>query len=199
MFGSRSSKEEKAAATDKVSADLSQPRDPQAPKGRPTPKRAVAQSQRKAVVASTGNRKEDAKRARERRRSEMAKQREALANGDERYLPTRDKGPVRRFVRDYVDSRYSVAEMFLPLAVVILVLSMVRQPAIQSIALMLWLGVIVLIILDSIGLVFRLRKALNERFPNEPRRGAIAYGLMRTLQMRRLRLPKPQVKRGERP
>lgn len=199
MFGSRSSKEEKAAATDKVSADLSQPRDPQAPKGRPTPKRAVAQSQRKAVVASTGNRKEDAKRARERRRTEMAKQREALANGDERYLPTRDKGPVRRFVRDYVDSRYSVAEMFLPLAVVILVLSMVRQTSVQSIALTLWLVVIVLILLDSIGLVFRLRKALATRFPDEPRRGAIAYGLMRTLQMRRLRLPKPQVKRGERP
>ncbi|UQX00829.1 DUF3043 domain-containing protein [Streptomyces sp. RerS4] len=199
MFGSRSSKEEKAAAADKVSADLSQPRDPQAPKGRPTPKRAVAQSQRKAVVASTGNRKEDAKRARERRREEMAKQREALASGDERYLPARDKGPVRRFVRDFVDSRFSVAEMFLPLAVIILVLSMVRVPSIQNIALMLWLGVIVLIVVDSIGLVFRLRKALTTRFPNEPRRGAVAYGLMRTLQMRRLRLPKPQVKRGERP
>lgn len=199
MFGSRSSKEEKAAAADKASADLSQPRDPQAPKGRPTPKRAVAQSQRKAVVASTGNRKEDAKRARERRREEMAKQREALANGDERYLPARDKGPVRRFVRDFVDSRFSVAEMFLPLAVIILVMSMIRVNQIQNISLMLWLGVIVLIILDSIGLAFRLRKALNERFANEPRRGAIAYGLMRTLQMRRLRLPKPQVKRGERP
>ncbi|MGO4462627.1 DUF3043 domain-containing protein [Streptomyces sp. M-16] len=199
MFGSRSSKEEKAAAADKASADLSQPRDPQAPKGRPTPKRAVAQSQRKAVVASTGNRKEDAKRARERRREEMARQREALANGDERYLPARDKGPVRRFVRDFVDSRFSVAEMFLPLAVIILVMSMIRVNQIQSISLMLWLGVIVLIILDSIGLAFRLRKALNERFANEPRRGAIAYGLMRTLQMRRLRLPKPQVKRGERP
>ena len=74
---------------------------------------------------------------------------------------------------------------------------MVNQ--LQNISLMLWLGVIVLIILDSIGLAFRLRKALNERFANEPRRGAIAYGLMRTLQMRRLRLPKPQVKRGERP
>ncbi|GAA3105723.1 hypothetical protein GCM10020254_59520 [Streptomyces goshikiensis] len=35
VFGSRSSKEEKAAATDKVSADLSQPRDPQAPQGPP--------------------------------------------------------------------------------------------------------------------------------------------------------------------
>ncbi|MFE4634057.1 DUF3043 domain-containing protein [Streptomyces sp. NPDC056773] len=199
MFGSRSSKEEKDAATDKVSADLSQSRDPQAPKGRPTPKRAVAQSQRKAVVASTGNRKEDAKRARERRRVEMAKQREALANGDERYLPNRDKGPVRRYVRDFVDSRFSVAEMFLPLAVIILVLSMVRVPSIQNIALLLWLGVIALIIVDSIGMFIRLRKALNQRFPNEPKRGAVAYGLMRTLQMRRLRLPKPQVKRGERP
>ncbi|MGI5449395.1 DUF3043 domain-containing protein [Streptomyces sp. CA-243310] len=199
MFGSRSSKEEKAPATDKVSADLSQPRDPQAPKGRPTPKRAVAQSQRKAVVASTGNRKEDAKRARERRRVEMAKQREALANGDERYLPARDKGPVRRFVRDFVDSRFSVAEMFLPLAVIILVLSMVRVERLQSIALVLWMGVIVLILLDSVGMFIRLRKAVNERFPDEPKRGAVAYGLMRTLQMRRLRLPKPQVKRGERP
>ncbi|MFF4366024.1 DUF3043 domain-containing protein [Streptomyces sp. NPDC001594] len=199
MFGSRSSKEEKASATEKVSAGPSQPRDPQAPKGRPTPKRAVAQSQRKAVVASTGNRKEDARRARERRREEMARQREALANGDERYLPARDKGPVRRFVRDFVDSRYSVAEMFLPLAVIILVLSMIRVNSLQTVALTLWMVVIALIVLDSIGLVFRLRKALNERFQNEPRRGAIAYGLMRTLQMRRLRLPKPQVKRGERP
>ncbi|NXY93980.1 DUF3043 domain-containing protein [Streptomyces sp. BR123] len=199
MFGSRSSKEEKAAATDKVSADLSKPRDPQAPKGRPTPKRAVAQSQRKAAVVSTGDRKEDARRARERRRVELAKQREALASGDERYLPARDKGPVRRFVRDFVDSRFSVAEMFLPLAVIILVLSMVRQAQIQNVALLLWLAVIALIILDSIGLAFRLRKALNERFADQPRRGAVAYGLMRTLQMRRLRLPKPQVKRGERP
>ncbi|MFF1413334.1 DUF3043 domain-containing protein [Streptomyces sp. NPDC058289] len=199
VFGSRSSKEEKDAATDKVSADLSQSRDPQAPKGRPTPKRAVAQSQRKAVVASTGNRKEDAKRARERRRVEMTKQREALANGDERYLPNRDKGPVRRYVRDFVDSRFSVAEMFLPLAVIILVLSMVRVPSIQNIALLLWLGVIALIIVDSVGMFIRLRKALNQRFPDEPKRGAVAYGLMRTLQMRRLRLPKPQVKRGERP
>ncbi|MEU6894568.1 DUF3043 domain-containing protein [Streptomyces sp. NPDC046557] len=199
VFGSRSSKEDKDAATEKVGAGLSQPRDPQAPKGRPTPKRAVAQSQRKAVVASTGNRKEDAKRTRERRRVELAKQREALANGDERYLPARDKGPVRKFVRDYVDSRYSVAEMFLPLAVIILVLSMVRIPSIQNIALLLWLGVIVLILLDSVGLFIRLRKAVNTRFPDEPKRGAVAYGLMRTLQMRRLRLPKPQVKRGERP
>ncbi|WP_274557587.1 DUF3043 domain-containing protein [Streptomyces spiramyceticus] len=199
MFRSRSSKEEKAP-TDKVQADLSkQTRDPQAPKGRPTPKRAVAQSQRRNGSAAPSNRKEAMKRQREARRADLARQREALASGDERYLPVRDKGPVRRFVRDFVDSRFCVAEFFLPLAVVILVLSMIRMSNIQNIALLLWLGVIVMIVVDSIGLVIRLKKQLNERFPNEPKRGAVAYGLMRTLQMRRLRLPKPQVKRGERP
>ncbi len=58
---------------------------------------------------------------------------------------------------------------------------------------------IVLIIVDSVGIAFRLKKQLAERFPNERKKGAVAYALMRTLQMRRLRLPKPQVKRGERP
>ncbi|MEU9703231.1 DUF3043 domain-containing protein [Streptomyces sp. NPDC014870] len=198
MFRSRS-KEEKAA-TDKVSVDFSkQPRDPEAPKGRPTPKRSEAQTQRRRAATVPTDRKEAAKRQREARRSDLARQREALASGDERYLPARDKGPVRRFVRDFVDSRFAIAEFFLPMAVVILVLSMVRVPVLQNVSLLLWLGVIVMIVIDSIGIWLRLKKQLNERFPNEPKRGAVAYGLMRTLQMRRLRLPKPQVKRGERP
>ncbi|MFB7373502.1 DUF3043 domain-containing protein [Streptomyces sp. NPDC056222] len=198
MFRSRS-KEEKAP-TDKVTADLSkQPRDPEAPKGRPTPKRSEAQTQRRRAATVPTDRKEAAKRQREARRTDLARQREALASGDERYLPARDKGPVRRFVRDFVDSRFSIAEFFLPMAVVILVLSMIRVPSLQNISLLLWLGVIVMIVIDSIGIWLRLKKQLNERFPNEPKRGAVAYGLMRTLQMRRLRLPKPQVKRGERP
>ncbi|MEU4132907.1 DUF3043 domain-containing protein [Streptomyces wuyuanensis] len=198
MFRSRS-KEEKAP-TDKVTADLSkQPRDPEAPKGRPTPKRSEAQTQRRRAQSAPLDRKAAMRRQREARRADLARQREALAGGDERYLPPRDKGPVRRFVRDFVDSRFCIAEFFLPLAVVILVLSMIRVPQLQNIALLLWLGVIVMIVIDSIGIWIRLKKQLNERFPNEPKRGAVAYGLMRTLQMRRLRLPKPQVKRGERP
>ncbi|MFC8277097.1 DUF3043 domain-containing protein [Streptomyces sp. NPDC057271] len=198
MFRSRS-KEEKAP-TDKVTADLSkQPRDPEAPKGRPTPKRSEAQTQRRRAATVPTDRKEAAKRQREARRSDLARQREALASGDERYLPARDKGPVRRFVRDFVDSRFAIAEFFLPMAVVILVLSMIRVPVLQNVSLLLWLGVIVMIVIDSIGIWLRLKKQLAERFPNEPKRGAVAYGLMRTLQMRRLRLPKPQVKRGERP
>ncbi|MBO0513705.1 DUF3043 domain-containing protein [Streptomyces beijiangensis] len=198
MFRSRANEEK--AATGKVTTDLSQQtRDPQAPKGRPTPKRSEAQTQRRRAVTPTTDRKEAAKRQRDVRRTDLAKQREALASGDERYLPARDKGKVRRFARDFVDSRFCIAEYFLPMAVIILVLSIVQVPGIQNIALLLWLFVIVLIVVDSIGIWLRLKKQINLRFPDEPKRGAVAYGLMRTLQMRRMRLPKPQVKRGERP
>ncbi|SCD56983.1 Protein of unknown function [Streptomyces sp. di188] len=199
MFRSRA-KEEKAPGADKATVTGStQPRHPEAPKGRPTPKRSVAQSQRRSVANTTMSRKEASRRQREERRAALERQRQALASGDERYLPARDKGPVRRFARDFVDSRFHIAEWFLPMAVVILVLSMVQVAQLQNIALLLWLVVIVMIVLDSVVTGFRLKKTLAERFPDENRRGAVAYALMRTLQMRRLRLPKPQVKRGERP
>ena len=197
MFRSRA-KEEKAPA-DAVVTDSKQTRDPQAKKGRPTPKRSEAQSQRRSVANTQMTRKEAAKRQREERRSAMERQRQALASGDERYLPARDKGPVRKFARDFIDSRFNIAEYFLPMAVVILVLSMIRVASLQNVALLLWLVVIVLIVLDSLVTGFRLKKRLAERFPDDRKRGAVAYALRRSLQMRRLRLPKPQVKRGERP
>ncbi|WP_367326308.1 DUF3043 domain-containing protein [Streptomyces sp. HUAS ZL42] len=198
VFRSRA-KEEKAPADKAQVTNSKQTRDPEAPKGRPTPKRSEAQTQRRSVANTSTSRKDAAKRQREERRAQLERQRQALAGGDERYLPARDKGPVRKFARDFIDSRFNVAEFFLPMAVLILVLSMVRVASLQSIALLLWLVVIVLIVLDSILTGFRLRKRLSERFPDQNRKGAVAYALMRSLQMRRLRLPKPQVKRGERP
>ncbi|MGW0713040.1 DUF3043 domain-containing protein [Streptomyces sp. NPDC002643] len=199
VFRSRAKSEKAQGADQALVTDSQQTRDPQAPKGRPTPKRSEAQTRRRSVANTPTTRKEAAKRSRDERRAAMEKQRQALATGDERYLPGRDKGPVRRFARDYVDSRFHIAEFFLPLAVLILVLSMVQVTTLQNIALLLWLFVIVLIVVDSVLLGFRLKKQLNERFPEQNKRGAVAYALMRTLQMRRLRLPKPQVKRGERP
>ncbi|MFC5670374.1 DUF3043 domain-containing protein [Streptomyces incanus] len=198
VFRSRA-KEEKAHADKATVTDSKQTRHPEAPKGRPTPKRSQAQTQRRSVANTSMTRKEAAKRQRDERRAAMERQRQALASGDERYLPARDKGPVRRFARDYVDSRFNIAEYFLPMAVIILVLSMIRVPQLQNVALLLWLVVIVMIVLDSLVTGFRLKKRLAERFPDGKRRGAVAYALMRSLQMRRLRLPKPQVKRGERP
>ncbi|PZT69667.1 DUF3043 domain-containing protein [Streptomyces sp. SW4] len=199
VFRSRAKEEKAPSAVKAPVTDSKQPRDPQAPKGRPTPKRSEARTQRRSVANTPMTRKEAAKRAREERRTALERQRQALASGDERYLPARDKGPVRKFARNFIDSRFNIAEYFLPMAVLILVLSMIRVAQLQNIALLLWLVVIVMIVLDSIVTGFRLKKALRERFPDDNKRGAVAYALMRSLQMRRLRLPKPQVKRGERP
>lgn len=198
MFRSRS-KDGQADTSTVADAEPKQTHDPQAPKGRPTPKRNEAQSQRRTVAKAPASRKEASKRQRDTRRSDMARQRQALADGDERYLPARDKGPVRRFARDFVDSRWCVAEFFLPIAVIILVLSMMPSLQLKNISLLLWLFVIVLIVIDSVLTGRRLKKALNERFPKENKRGAVGYALMRTLQLRRMRLPKPQVARGARP
>jgi hypothetical protein len=190
----RRSADEQVPTTTAVLED--QPRDPQAPKGRPTPKRNEAQTLRRKAATTTKDRKAAARQAREARRVDMAKQRDALAGGDERYLPARDRGPVRKFARDYVDSRFRVAEFFLPMAVLILVLSVVQIETLRNLSLLLWLVVIVLIVADSFATGFRLRTQLRKRFPGKNPKGAVAYGLMRTLQMRRLRLPKPQVQRG---
>ncbi len=77
---------------------------------------------------------------------------------------------MRKFARDFVDSRFCVAEFFLPMAVVILVLSMVRVGSLQNIALLLWLVVIVMIVVDSIGIAIRLKKQLAAASPTCPRR-----------------------------
>lgn len=199
MFRRRSDNASSSATALAEQDETTQSRDPQAPKGRPTPKRSEAEASRRTKVTVPKDRKEAAKQSRERMRSEREKQRTALLAGDERYLPARDKGPVRRFARDYVDSRWSLAEFFLPYAVVVLVLSIVRVPVLQLLSTLLFLAFFVLVVLDFVRLGLGLRKALAARFPNDNTRGAVAYALMRVLQMRRLRLPKPQVKRGERP
>ncbi|MBM9505423.1 DUF3043 domain-containing protein [Actinacidiphila acididurans] len=192
MFRRRSQDEQAASTT--VLED--QPRNPQAPKGRPTPKRSEAQTARRKAATAPTDRKAAARAAREARRIDLAKQREALAGGDERYLPNRDRGPIRKYVRDYVDARFRVAEFFLPIAVVILVMSIVQVSSLRDLSLLLWLVVIVMIVGDSIVTGLRLRMLLRKEFAGQNTKGAVAYGLMRTLQMRRLRMPKPQVGRG---
>lgn len=194
MFRRRSQDAPATSATLTEQDRSARSRDPQAPKGRPTPKRSEARAGRRVSVPK--DRKAAARANRARLRAEREKQRLALLSGDERALPARDKGPVRRFARNYVDSRFSVAEWFLPFAVVILVLSVVRNPMLQFISLLLWMVIIVGIVLDSVRHGIGLRRELQRRFPHDSHRGAVAYALMRTLQMRRLRLPKAQVARG---
>lgn len=172
-------------------------------KGRPTPKRSEAEAARKKRLKPPMDRREAAKRQRERQRAERQKTRSAMAGkGDQRHLPARDRGPVRQFARDYVDTRRNVAEFLLPALLLILLLPVLgslglEQRLVSAATGVLWLMTIVLTVLDIFLLQHRIKKELPVRFPDTVTKGAVLYAVMRSSQMRWLRLPKPRVKPGD--
>ncbi len=123
--------------------------------------------------------------------------RAALLSGDTRNLPPRDAGAVRGFVRDYVDSRRNAAGLFVPGTLVVFALGQVPQPITIILAQLALLAMFALVLVDSALLVRGLRQAVRERFPTESHQGITGYALLRSMQIRRLRLPPPRVKRGE--
>jgi len=169
-------------------------------KGRPTPTRKEAEAQRKQSLKVPSDPKAAKKAARARAAQEREVARAGLMSGDERYLPARDQGPVRAFVRDFIDGRWAAAELFLPLALVVLVVGFLPVPNIQGYVSAAWMFLTLFIIVDTTLLMFRLRGQLSQRWPDKAeRKGATFYAVMRVLQLRKLRLPKPRVRPGGRP
>ena len=171
-------------------------------KGRPTPSRKEAEAARKAAFKKPRNRKEASAIRRDKVRTERAKMQAAMQTGDDRYLPAADKGPVRRFARDYVDARWSVMEFALPVLLVISLLGVVFSGVftwLPGLVNLLFLVMIACIGADWFFLSGGLKRAIAKKFPNESTRGIGFYAVRRTMQMRRWRLPKPMVARGEKP
>lgn len=166
-------------------------------KGAPTPKRSVQQAARKRPLVQT-DRKGAREQSRASVRDQRAKMRQALDTDDERFLPLRDKGPSRRYIRQFVDARINVGEFLMIAALVFVVLSFFQSLAVQSAVLMAFWVLIVVVIVDCILLRRKLRNRLTEKF-GAPNQGDLWYGVTRALQLRRLRLPKPQVRRGQYP
>ncbi len=165
-------------------------------KGRPTPRRKEAEAANRRPLVPA-DRQSAAKAARAAQRAQRDREYKALQAGDEKAMPPRDRGPVRRYVRDYVDARINLGEMFLPIAAVCLVvqLSFAQINAYVSvIALFLLYAYVIAAILDAVVLWFRLKRRLVAKFGEVPR-GTLMYAVMRAFQLRRSRLPKPQVKR----
>ncbi len=167
-------------------------------KGRPTPKRREAEKGRRRAAVAPKTRKEAYRSMRERQREDRTHQMAALKAGDERNLPPRDRGPVRRYVRDVVDARRTVAEFFLPFALLILALTFTSNTQLRTFGSALWLTLVALIIVDSLALVRRLRRGIRRNFPDQPAKGVVPYALMRSMQIRRFRLPPPRLKAGRR-
>ena len=175
------------------------PTEPTSGKGRPTPSRKEAEAARKQRVKPTLDKKQARKQARAEGKAQRDSAYRAMVAGDERAFPARDQGPVRRFVRDYVDGRRMFAEFFLPVMLVILLLSLLPIGAVVQYVTLVWLVGIALVISELGWLWFQLRKQLRVRFEGRWSRGDLFYGVMRATQMRRLRLPRPAIKAGQPP
>ncbi len=168
-------------------------------KNRPTPKRRDQEAARRQPLVVT-DRKQARQQEREERRAQLARTRRALETGDEAGLPVRDKGPVRRYIRDYVDARRNLGEFLLPVMLVVLALSLVRNNLLFSISVLLtWAGVLAVAV-DTVLMWQRLKRRLGEKFgPERVSRGSMTYAVMRVFQMRRGRRPAVQVPRGQYP
>ncbi|MET0479763.1 MAG: DUF3043 domain-containing protein [Mycetocola sp.] len=167
-------------------------------KGRPTPTRKEREALNKRPLVP-GDRKEAAKAARAKTAEAREKARLGLAAGEERYLPARDRGVQKRFVRDFVDSRFNIGEFLIPVMFLVIILTLFPATIQVYAMLLLWVffGVAVL---DAIWLGIQVKKKLAAKFGEASvERGVRWYAAMRAFQMRVLRLPKPQVKRGQRP
>ncbi|HZJ50198.1 MAG TPA: DUF3043 domain-containing protein [Actinomycetota bacterium] len=166
-------------------------------KGRPTPSRRAAQAAAKARAKAPRDKKAASKLLRERRSADNAKVRQGMKSGDERYLPARDQGKLRRFVRDRIDSRICMAEFLLILLLAVMALTSTGNETLRSYGNGLWTATVFLVVTDTGYLIFKLKRELKQRFPDEPHKGAVFYAILRSLQIRFLRLPKPKVKLGQ--
>jgi Flp pilus assembly protein TadB len=121
-----------------------------------------------------------------------------MATGDERDLPVRDKGPRRRFIRDTVDARWNIGEFMLPIMLIVLLLSFVRTNWALLLVFVLVYGLILVAIGDAVLMWRRTRRKVEDKF-GQAEKGDAWYAIMRAFQMRRTRMPKPQVDRGNPP
>lgn len=169
-------------------------------KGRPTPSRREAEAARKQTLKIPKDPKAAKAASRERSREARQRQRQGMLAGDPRYLPARDQGPGRAFARDFVDSRFTIAETFIFFAILVLVLGFIRNPVVQQWVSILFFAFTAVVVVDMAILLITLSSRAKKQFPDpKDRKGLALYAALRAMQIRRLRVPPPRVKIGGKP
>jgi Protein of unknown function (DUF3043) len=169
-------------------------------KGRPTPKRSEAERRRRAPYnpGTPAGRKAATSQSRDRDRTDRARKYEAMKRGEEWALANKDKGPVRALTRDYVDSKRRISEYYMYLLIVLFIaLFSLRTASTKSLVYYVVVALAAIIIVEGTLISRGVRKLAATRFPGESTRGIMLYAIMRSMQIRRLRMPVPRVKPGD--
>jgi hypothetical protein len=185
-------------------------------KGRPTPKRRDAQGARRGPVApppktqreAVARSKEAGKNlTKDERKALQAERREKMMRGDPASLLPRDRGEIRSYVRDAVDTRRNLAGILLPVAVLMFVVLLIPNVYIlQAYAPIVLLVVILAAVADAVVLGRQLSRRVQAEFPKGDGSGLSAkggalgfYAFNRACLPRKWRVPRPKVARGGQP
>jgi Protein of unknown function (DUF3043) len=176
----------------------------QAGKGRPTPKRSEAERSRyQSITGSTTSGRGTAPRGKltpedkARARTERDRRMTAMRSGEEWALGPRDRGPIKKLARDYVDAHRRPSEYYMYVLVLLLVALLSRNATLNTYVSPLVLALIAVVAVDAYLIRRSLHKLAAERYPGESTRGMTMYAVMRSLQIRRFRMPKPRLKPGD--
>lgn len=168
-----------------------------APKGAPTPKRSEAESGRRQPYLPPADRKAASQASRERNREDRMRRAAALQRGDDWALPAKDKGAVRALARDVVDARHGIGEYYMFSLVPLFVLLIVPNQTAKLAAEFLVLAIILVIIVEGSLVTSKVKRLIAERLPDQHTKGLFFYVTMRSVSLRRMRMPKPRVNRGD--
>lgn len=216
----RRNNEGDAAAEADTEQDAPSPDSPDAGvtlgKGRPTPKRREAQGRRGPVAPAPTTRAQARARKKELRKNSPKLTREAkkvlsaenrvkaqerrrrMMAGEQDYLLARDRGPVRAYVRDLVDSRRNLVGLFMPLAL-LLIFTLFLSPQAQAIVTLAMMVMMIFMVLEGVLLGRSISNKIRARFPDSTDTGFRIgwYAFVRASQIRKLRVPHPRVKPGD--
>jgi len=165
----------------------------EAAKGRPTPKRSEAERRRRQPITGKGAGGQN--RARD--RTDRSRLYEARKRGEEWALQPKDRGPVKALARDYVDSRRRVGEYYMWVLLALVIIMFARVPAVQEFSTPVILVLVVVVVAEGLMMRRDLHRLVAERFPGESTRGVTWYAVMRSLQIRKLRVPAPRIRPGD--
>ena len=167
-------------------------------KGQATPRRREQEAANKRPLVPN-DRKLAAKQARAKSMEARDRARLGMAAGEEKYLPMRERGPQKRFARDYVDARFNVGEFMIPVMFLVILLTFFPDPSVQTYGILALWAFFLVAVVDAVVLGFLLTRRMEAKFGRGKAERVRWYAAMRALQLRPMRLPKPQVKRGQYP
>lgn len=183
-------------------------------KGRPTPKRREAERRRGPVAPPPMTQREAYKRSKQatggrkltkdERRVLVAERRERMMRGDDAYVMPRDKGEIRAYVRDLVDARRNLAGLLLPIALFSFLTLLFPGGYLSDFGPLVLMVMILAAVADSVMFGRRLSRKVRAKFPKGDKSGQSTkgsalgfYAFNRACLIRRWRIPRPRVNRGD--